>query len=263
MEIKHYLFNSFIIQSGDKKIAIDPGAALYFFNFKTLLPKSEWKDVDYIFVTHGDPDHHWYTDKVAETSNASVICNKTMVKEKEGNQLMLGPRDRGLTFSTLIKKLYAISVDETIKLDEMVITGIKTIHGPLVFKFGPFSKTVHPGSEERLGLGSIGFKIELDGKVIVNLGDTVLNENDWKKIKNPDVLMLPIGGSIPRNTMDEEEALKAVKIMEPKLVIPTHYNCPALFSKNYNPSDDGMFKEKVEEMGFNCMILNYGDSVTI
>ena len=263
MKIKFYGYSTFIINSSDKTIAIDPGADLYFFRFKSLIPKNEWKDITHLFVTHGDPDHHWYTDKVAEASNAAVICNKSMVREKNGNELMLGPRDRGLAFTKTIRNLHTISVDETIELDGMKITGIKATHGPITFKLGPFSKTLHPGPNERMGYGVIGFKINFDKITIVNLGDTLLHDTEWKTIENPDVLMIPIGGKIPHNTMDETEALKAVEIIKPKVVIPCHYNCPALFSKKYNPANDKMFKEKVEIMGFRCVILNRGESIEI
>jgi len=264
MKITHYLYNTFVIESGDKKIAIDPGAELYFFRlFNTILPKSEWKDITHIFVTHGDPDHYWHTDRVAEASNAPVICNKTMAKSINGETLMLGPRDKGLAFTTPIKKLHTVSIDETIQLDGVSITGIKTTHGPLTFKLGPFSKTLKPGPEERIGWGAIGFKIELDGKSILNLGDTLLHEKEWREIRNPDILMIPIGGKAVHNTMDEEEALQAVRIMKPKLVIPCHYNCPAFFSKNYNPADDKVFKKEVEKMEIECVILRKDDSIEI
>jgi hypothetical protein len=46
MKITHDLYNTFLVESGDKKIAIDPGALfLYFFRLTTLIPKSEWKDI--------------------------------------------------------------------------------------------------------------------------------------------------------------------------------------------------------------------------
>jgi len=264
MKIKHYLYNSYIIESGNKKIAIDPGAEIYFFRlFNTILPKSEWKNITHIFVTHGDIDHHWNTDRVVEISNASVVCNKTIVKNIEGKTMMLGPRDKGLAFTTPIKKLHTVSVDETIEVDGMSITGIKATHGPVTFKLGPFSKTLHPGPKERVGWGAIGFQIEIDGNTIVNLGDTILHEKEWQKIKNPDVLIIPIGGRIIPNTMNEKEALQAVKIMKPKLVIPCHYNCPAIFSKCYNPADDMMFKEEVEKMGIECTIMQYGDEIIV
>lgn len=264
MKITHYLYNTFVVESGDKKIAIDPGALfLYFFRLTTLIPKTEWEDITHIFVTHGDPDHYWHMDRIAEASDAPVICNKIMVREIDGEKLMLGPRDKGLAFTTPIEKLHTISVDGTIELDGMSITGLKATHGPLVLKIGPFSKTVEPGPEERVGWGAIGFKIELDGKIIVNLGDTLLHSEEWSTIDNPDVLMIPIGGRNAHNTMDEEEALQAAEIMRPRLVIPCHYNCPALFSKKYNPADDEMFKEVVEKMGAKCAVLHKGESIDI
>ncbi len=264
MKISFYGYNAFLINSNDKKIAIDPGALFfYFFRFTTLIPESEWKSITHIFVTHGDPDHYWHTDRVAEASSAPVICNKTMVRDIEGKPLMLGPRDKGLAFTTPFNKLHTLSVDETIELDGMSITGIKTTHGELILKLGPISKTVKPGPEERVGWGAIGFDIQLDGKRVVNLGDTLLHTKEWEAINNPDVLMIPIGGGAIHNTMDEREALQAVKIMQPKLVIPCHYNCPAFFTKKYNPADDRMFKEEVEKTGARCVILHQGESITI
>ena len=264
MRITHYLYNTFIIESGNRKIAIDPGALFfYFFRFTTLIPESEWKGITHIFVTHGDPDHYWYIDQVAEASNASVICNKTMLKLVNGKEQMLGPRDKGLAFTLPLEHVHSLSVGETIQLDGMSITGIQTTHGQLKLKIGPFSRTLKPGPKERIGWGAIGFEIQLDNKIIVNLGDTLLHEKEWQAISNPDVLMIPIGGKTVHNTMDEKEALRAVKVMNPKHVIPCHYNCPAFFTNKYNPADDLKFKQEVEKLGARCVILRSGDSVDI
>ncbi len=261
MKITHYLYNAFTIEWEDKKIAIDPGALFaYYFRFTTLIPKSEWKDITHIFVTHGDPDHYWHTDRIEKASNASVICNKTMLRIVNGKQLMLGPRDKGLAFTKQMKKVHPLTTGETIEVDGMSVTGIKTTHGPLSLKIGPFKKTEYPGPNERIGWGAIGFEITYKEQTVINLGDTLLHSVEWKKIKNPDVLMLPIGGGTIYNTMDEKEALVAVKIMKPKVVIPMHYNCPILFSKHYNPADDTLFKKEIEKLGIRCEILNSGDS---
>jgi len=262
MKIKFFGYNTFLIESGNKKLTIDPGTLFfYWFRFTTLFPKSEWGNITHIFITHGGPDHYWHADRVAKTSNAPVICNKTMVRDMDGKALMLGPRDKGLAFTTAFNNLHTISVDETIEIDGMSITGIKTTHGELVLKLGPFSKTVRPGPEERVGWGAIGFDIDLDGKRIVNLGDTLLHEKEWQPINEPDVLMIPIGGKAFHNTMDVEEAVQAVNNMHPKLVIPCHYNCPALFTKTYNPADDQIFRHEVEKTGAKCAILGAGDSI--
>ena len=214
-------------------------------------------------MTHGDPDHYWHADRMAEVSNAPVICNTTMVKEIDGKSLMLGPRDKGIAFTKELKKVHTISVDETIELDGMTITGVKTTHGSLTFSFGPFSKTISPDPKERIGWGAIGFKIQFEGKTIVNLGDTLLHDDEWKSITSPDVLMIPIGGKNVHNTMDEKEALQAVQRMKPKLVIPCHYNCPAFFSKKYNPANENWFKVEVEKLGIKCAILHKGDAINI
>ena len=186
-----------------------------------------------------------------------------MVRDIKGKMLMLGPRDKGLAFTTPFNKLRTISVDETIQLDGMSITGITATHGELTLKLGPFSKTLKPGPEERVGWGAIGFNIQLGDKTIVNLGDTLLHADEWKKIQNPDVLMIPIGGKAIHNTMDAEEALQAVRIMRPKLVIPCHYNCPAFFTRKYNPADDMTFKAEVEKTGKKCVILHKGGSIEL
>lgn len=264
MKISFYGYNTFLIKSGDKTIAIDPGALFfYWFRFTTLIPKSEWESITHIFITHGDPDHYWHADRVAEASKAPVICNKTMVMDVNDKALMLGPRDKGLAFTTKFNNLHTLSIGKTIQLDGMSVTGIKTTHGELVLKIGPFSKTVKPGPEERVGWGAIGFEITLDSKRIVNLGDTLLHEKEWQSFNEPDVLMIPIGGKTVHNTMDVDEAVQAVKNMAPKLVIPCHYNCPAFFTKTYNPADDQLFKREVEKTGAKCAILGMGESIDL
>ena len=73
MKIKHYLYNTFLIESGDKKIAIDPaGLFFYFFRFTTVIPKSEWKDITHIFVTHGDPDKFGVDNPLMKYSEGTI-----------------------------------------------------------------------------------------------------------------------------------------------------------------------------------------------
>ena len=133
----------------------------------------------------------------------------------------------------------------------------------MALKIGPFTTVVNSGPNERIGWGSIGFDINVNGKHILNLGDTLLHEQEWQKYVEPDVLMIPIGGKIARNTMDEEEAIQAVKALKPKLVIPCHYNCPGLFSKTLNPADEEKFQTGVEALGVQCSIMRTGDAIDL
>jgi L-ascorbate metabolism protein UlaG (beta-lactamase superfamily) len=84
-------------------------------------------------------------------------------------------------------------------------------------------------------LGAIGFRLTLNGHTVVNLGDTLLHE-EWAGLE-PDVLMVPIGGRVAHNTMNEVQALEAVRMIAPKLVIPCHYDGAFLWRQNANPDD--------------------------
>ena len=76
--------------------------------------------------------------------------------------------------------------------------------------------------------------------------------------------MIPIGG-LGGNvwTMDEAEALEAVKLISPKKVVPCHYNASFLWIKNAAPADTERFKHEVEGMGIECIIMKYGDEIII
>jgi L-ascorbate metabolism protein UlaG (beta-lactamase superfamily) len=262
MKIKHYLYNTFIIENDRVKIAIDPGQNLYLFKLSSLIPKSEWSTITHILVTHGDPDHEWNIDRVAEAARAPVICGKDLVKRVGSETLVVAPRGRGIKYDTPLEKVYPIDVGEVVNLKEFQIKGLKAVHGPIKLKlFGLIKLEIKPGADERIGLGAIGFEIKIDNKVFVNLGDSLL-QREWEGL-NPDILMIPIGGRKVHNTMDEEEALEAVKMMSPKMVIPCHYDCGALLSRKLNQADADMFKREVEKMGLECMIMKYGDEILV
>ena len=61
MTITHFLYNAFLIEENDIKLAIDPGQNLWMFKLESLIPKSEWPTITHVFITHGDPDHHCRT----------------------------------------------------------------------------------------------------------------------------------------------------------------------------------------------------------
>ena len=68
-----------------------------------------------------------------------------------------------------------------------------------------------------------GFLNWLDGKINYHAGDTG-HFGDMELIGNAypiDLALLPIGDNF---TMGPEDALKAVQMLKPKLVVPMHYN---------------------------------------
>jgi L-ascorbate metabolism protein UlaG (beta-lactamase superfamily) len=262
MRIKHYLYNAFLIEDGDIKVAIDPGQNLWIFKLQSLIPKAEWSNITHIVITHGDPDHHWQSDRVAKASAATVICGKGLTKEENGKTLVIDPRGRELTSWIEYQNLHPLDVGESVTLNNVHIEAIKTVHGPISVPIFGFRIKKQPGPGERTGLGAMGFKITLGNKSIVNLGDTVLMK-EWEGLK-PDVLMLPIGG-LGNNTwtMDVADAIEAVKLIAPKMVIPCHYNVPFLWIKKMAAADDQLFKREVVKLGVECHIMHYGNEIEI
>ncbi|MFC1532665.1 MBL fold metallo-hydrolase [Thermodesulfobacteriota bacterium] len=262
MKIRHFLYNAFLIENGNTKIAIDPGQNLWLFKLSSLIPKSEWESITHILITHGDPDHHWQSDRVAEASNAHVVCGKELTKIENNKTLVVAPRGKELTSWIPFENIHPLDIGESVTLDGIKIEAVKSVHGPIIIPILCFKIKKQPGPGERTGLGSMGFKITIKNKIIVNLGDSLL-QKEWEGLK-PDVLMLPIGG-LGNNTwtMDVTEALEAVRLISPKLVIPCHYCVPLLFNKRFAPADDEMFKREVEKLGIKCSIMRYGDKIEI
>ena len=40
-----------------------------------------------------------------------------------------------------------------------------------------------------------------------------------------------------------------------------HYDMPLLFSKHYAPIDEALFKNEIEKLGIDCVILKKGQSI--
>lgn len=261
MRLRFFLYNAFLIEDAARKIAIDPGLNLWIGKLNSLIPKSEWSSVTHILATHADPDHYWFVDKVAKTSQAPVVCEKELLKMEGEDKLLLDPRKRGIQYSTRLHRMYGLDVGETIDVDGVQIRGLKSVHGPLVvyFLFGFVRREFAPGPGERIGKGAIGFQITVGDTTLVNLGDTLI-QKEWEGL-NPDVLIIPIGGRIAKNTMNEDEALEAIGLISPKLVIPCHYNGAFFWKRNVNPAHVQYFKTQVENMGVDCRIMGYGDEI--
>jgi L-ascorbate metabolism protein UlaG (beta-lactamase superfamily) len=159
---------------------------------------------DYILVSHGHGDHLGDTVAIAKRTGATVISNNEI-------------------YSWLDKK------------------GIKAhgqhIGGGHTWPFGyvKLTNAIH-GSELPDGASGgnpAGFLITLkDGKKIYIAADTGLF-GDMKLIgdEGVDLALLPIGDNY---TMGPDDALRAVKLIHPKDVIPVHYNTWDLIKQDPN-----------------------------
>jgi L-ascorbate metabolism protein UlaG (beta-lactamase superfamily) len=84
---------------------------------------------------------------------------------------------------------------------------------------------------ERLASGqaerNTAYAIEMDELLVCHLGDLgrTLNPEQIETLKDPDVLLVPVGGEC---TISPAEAAEVVSQLEPKLVIPMHYALPGI-----------------------------------
>ncbi len=90
------------------------------------------------------------------------------------------------------------------------------------------------------------YVFEIDKLRIAHLGDLghKLDDKTLEEIGDVDVLMIPVGGVY---TIGPQEAVFITRAIEPKLVIPMHFNSPGLNSKIFSDlKDENAF---VNELG--------------
>lgn len=259
MQIRYFGYNGFLLQEGATKIAVDPGASLYLLGLGPIIPRAEWPDVTHVVVTHGDPDHYWHADRVVEQAGAHLVCGSELVSVRDGRTYVVSPRARRFHHGTPLSGVHAMDPGDELDLDGVHVRAIAATHGDLVIRLlgGLIRKRVRKTPGEHFAAGCTGFVLTLAGVRIAVLGDTMLLP-EWGRLE-PDVLLIPIGGRRVQNTMDEDEALQAVELLAPRLVIPCHYDCGVLLSRRSNPADVERFAAGVQRLGCECVALQPGE----
>lgn len=216
--------SAFLVEGGGRKIVIDP----FITGNPLCTVKKEDLKVDYVIVTHGHSDHFGDTQGIAKASGATVISNFEIASyvEKQG-----------------------------IKAHSLHIGGSAR------FDFGTVKLTIaHHGSclpDGTYGGNPVGVILEIEGKRIYHAGDTGLFY-DMKLIgdRGVDAALLPIGDNF---TMGPDDAVEAVKLIRPGVVIPMHYGTFDVVKQ-----DPVAFKQKVErETRSKCVVLKPGESFEV
>jgi L-ascorbate metabolism protein UlaG (beta-lactamase superfamily) len=220
-----FLGHAGFLVEGSTSIAIDP-----FLSGNPLAKmKAEELRADLILVSHGHGDHLGDSVSIARQSGGTVVS----VHELAGYAGRNGAQAHG-----------------------MHIGGSHTFGGVKIKLTPAWHGSGHgEGPMEYLGT-PCGFLIWLDGKVIYHSGDTGLF-GDMEMIgrrQSIDLALLPIGDNY---TMGPEDALDAVKMLKPELVVPMHYNTWPLIEQ-----DPNKFKKGVEtETSCKIAILAPGESL--
>jgi L-ascorbate metabolism protein UlaG (beta-lactamase superfamily) len=225
MKLQYLGHSAFLISdSQNHTILIDP-----FLTGNPLAPvKANQVKADYIILTHAHSDHIGDALNIADKRKTTIICVVELASIISKNGYNTHPLQIG---------------------------------GAFQFPFGKVKfVTAFHGSSTSNGLYAglaAGVVFKVDNKTIYHCGDTGIF-GDMKligEIDKIDVLLIPIGGNY---TMDIEDAVRAVSLIQPELAIPMHYNTFSLIRAN--PQE---FVDKITANGFHGKVLTPGEELQL
>lgn len=174
----------------------------------------EYEKADLIISTHDHFDH--FDKKMIQSlkkRDTVLVCTEDSVEEV--------PED-------MTHKV--IKPGSSVKAKGLRIRGV---HAYNVDKFREPNTPFHPKGF------CTGVLFEMDGKKFYHASDTDPIDEMEDLPSDIDVAFLPVGGHY---TMDQDEAVKAVKKFHPKNVVPIHFG-----TVDQTTADTERFKEDVEE----------------
>lgn len=180
-----------LIESDGQRVLIDP----FLTGNPTAAVTADEVPADFILVSHGHEDHVGDTVAIAQRTGATVVANYEIAGwfQKKGLAKVHGQQHGG---------------------------GFGYPFGRVKLTLAFHGSMLPDGS---YGGNPCGFLIYLkDGQKIYDAADTGLF-GDMKLIgeEGIDLAILPIGDNY---TMGPDDALRAVKLIQPKKVLPIHYN---------------------------------------
>jgi len=213
------------LETGGYKIIVDP----FFSGNPAASISADAVEADFILVSHGHGDHIGDGIEIAKRTGATII-SVNEIAVWAGNQ---GVKSHG----------------------QHLGGGFKHPFGYLKLTLALHGSALPDGSN---GGNPCGFLLTTnDGQKIYLAQDTGLF-GDMKLIgeEGLDLAVVPIGDNF---TMGPDDALRAVKFLQPKVVIPIHYNTWGLIAQ-----DENAWAERVQnETSTKAVVLKPGESYSI
>jgi L-ascorbate metabolism protein UlaG (beta-lactamase superfamily) len=191
IELTWYGHSTLGLKTGGFSLLVDP----FFTGNPAASTSADTVKADFILVTHGHGDHVGDTVAIAKRTGAAVIANFEICNWLSGKG---------------VAKTHG----------QHLGGGFNHPFGYLKLTHAEHGSAMPDGS---YGGNPCGFLLTtLDGKKIYLAGDTGLF-GDMKLLgeENLDLAVLPIGDNF---TMGPEDALRAVRMLSPKHVVPIHFN---------------------------------------
>jgi L-ascorbate metabolism protein UlaG (beta-lactamase superfamily) len=193
-KLTYHGHSTFSIRTDDgTRIVIDPW---FEDNPMADVGLDEVGEVDYIFCTHGHSDHFADALPLARQTGATLVSTFEIV-QFAGEQ--------GL------EALHPMSIGGAFEFPFGRVKMTPALHGGFV----------HGDESGRWTTVPAGFLFELDGTRLYHAGDTSLLMDMRLLEGQVDVALLPIGDNF---TMGPEDAVRATEFINPRVVVPMHYD---------------------------------------
>ncbi len=216
---------TFSVNTAGKQVVIDP----FLTDNPAASTTADEIEADAIIVSHGHGDHIGDTVDIAKRTGALVIAN--------------------------------FEITEWLTSQGIANVHPQHIGGSFRHEFGTVKLTIaHHGSmlpDGANGGNPCGVLLKLDDGTIYHACDTGLFY-DMKLIgeEGIDLAILPIGDNF---TMGPDDALRAVKLIDPKRVVPDHYNTWPLIEQDADTWADRVRSETSTEP----IIMQPGDTLEL
>ena len=222
MKIKFLGHSCFYIEKNDFKALIDP-----FISDNPVCPVTvnDFKQLNYIFVTHGHKSHLGDAVELAKNTGATIVTNLEICHYL---------KQQGV-------KTYSMYTGARVEFDFGTVKMTPALHG----------SSIETDSGLLNGGTAGGFLIYIEGKKLYHAGDTGLSmEMKLLEFEHIDLALLPIGGNF---TMDIIDAANSVDFIKPKKIIPMHYNTFPLLER------DPKKLREIIDTEIDVIIMNPGD----